>query len=389
MKHLKKFINGPLNVMRLEGKINGIEKVIYIFMDIHLKINMQTKCSDLRSVDIVNYLVDNFDQISEKDKIYDFFFEIQSTDINTLLTKTKKKYIHEIFDLFVSSFLIDRDKNVVSKSNTFPNVRLHYIDIRDYVINYHKALFALDGFVGKVIASGSISKDDIQEIKNLLKINVEEVMGIHDLIYGKRPQYPDFLAKKKYFIDKIRNKYHHKNINQKINMLIDTYLIKKFNDYFQYVESYYEKLDRFSKLLHVQQNDLYYDKSMRHNYGLPNYIKLDILKDVSQINEIKSSLEREIFVYLVDLFFLRRFLDKDYITNGIIYTGISHSSNYIFTLIKYFDFKITHYSYLKGTLEEFYELIKKADDKYDVESHIYPPKLVQCSDMTSFPKLFL
>lgn len=389
MQHSKEYINGPLNVMRLEGQINGISKVIYIFMDVHLKINMQTKCPNLRSIDIVNYLVKNFDQISEKDKIYDFFFEIQPTVINTQLTKTKKKYIHEIFDLFISSFKIDRDKNVVSKSNTFPNVRLHYIDIRDYVINYHKALFALDGFINKVIASGSISKDDIQEIKKLLKINVEEVMGVHDLIYNKKTQSPDILIKKEYLFNKIKSKYHHKNISQEINMLINTYLAKKFNDYFQHIASYYEKLDHLNKLLHVQQNDLYYDQNMRHNYGLPNYVKLDILKDISRINEIKSSLEREIFVFIVDLFFLRRFLDKDYITNGIIYTGISHSVNYIFILIKYFNFKITHYSYLKSTLEELYDHIKKADDKYDVESYIYPPKLIQCSDMTSFPKLFL
>ena len=30
-----KQINGPINVVRLEGKVNEIKKVIYLFMDIH------------------------------------------------------------------------------------------------------------------------------------------------------------------------------------------------------------------------------------------------------------------------------------------------------------------------------------------------------------------
>ena len=31
-------INGPINVIRLEGKINNIKKVLYIFMDVHVNI---------------------------------------------------------------------------------------------------------------------------------------------------------------------------------------------------------------------------------------------------------------------------------------------------------------------------------------------------------------
>jgi hypothetical protein len=36
-------INGPLNVVRLEGKINKIKKVIYVFLDIHIDVNNHTK----------------------------------------------------------------------------------------------------------------------------------------------------------------------------------------------------------------------------------------------------------------------------------------------------------------------------------------------------------
>jgi hypothetical protein len=77
-KH-KQFINGPVNVIRLEGKINNITKILYTFMDIHEDVSNQTKCADLRSNDIMQYLIKNFDEISEGEKIYDFFFEIQPT----------------------------------------------------------------------------------------------------------------------------------------------------------------------------------------------------------------------------------------------------------------------------------------------------------------------
>ena len=38
-------ISGPVNVVRVEGYINNIKKVLYLFMDIHVFVFHQTKCS--------------------------------------------------------------------------------------------------------------------------------------------------------------------------------------------------------------------------------------------------------------------------------------------------------------------------------------------------------
>jgi hypothetical protein len=35
MKTEEHHVNGPINVIRLEGKIGDIKKVVYLFMDIH------------------------------------------------------------------------------------------------------------------------------------------------------------------------------------------------------------------------------------------------------------------------------------------------------------------------------------------------------------------
>ena len=47
----------------------------------------------------------------------------------------------------------------------------------------------------------------------------------------------------------------------------------------------------------------------------------------------------EFFGRFTDIFFLRRFLDKEYITNAIVYAGALHINTYIDILIKEFDFK--------------------------------------------------
>ena len=39
-------INGPTNVVRLEGKVNNIKKVIYVFFDFHIEPNFQTTCDN-------------------------------------------------------------------------------------------------------------------------------------------------------------------------------------------------------------------------------------------------------------------------------------------------------------------------------------------------------
>lgn len=138
----------------------------------------------------------------------------------------------------------------------------------------------------------------------------------------------------------------------------------------------------------IPEDDLYCDQTTGCRYGLPMYTTLEILRELSLINEIKSKIELKIFTLITDLFFLRRFLDKDYIINGIIYSGISHSINYVFILLKLFDFKVTNFSYLKEKPELVFDIVIKSKESSDIASYIYPPKFRQCSNMTNFPKLF-
>ena len=72
MKNENNLINGPYNVVRLEGFVNDTKKIIYLFSDIH---DEKTECEDILSEDVHKYLLKIFDQALYKNKniIYDFF----------------------------------------------------------------------------------------------------------------------------------------------------------------------------------------------------------------------------------------------------------------------------------------------------------------------------
>ena len=74
-------ISGPTNIVRVEGTINGDNKVLYLFFDYHVK---ETKCSDYGSIDVIQL----FDKFTKEAKNYnnewDLFIE---DDINHIKNK--------------------------------------------------------------------------------------------------------------------------------------------------------------------------------------------------------------------------------------------------------------------------------------------------------------
>ena len=85
-------------------------------------------------------------------------------------------------------------------------------------------------------------------------------------------------------------------------------------------------------------------------------ILIKILKHGFTEREIKIKIQAEIYskmlinqdwmtwicAILTDLYFIRRFINKDYIKNGIVYTGCAHLYDITYILTKYFNFKITN-----------------------------------------------
>jgi len=72
---MPKFISGPVNYIKLIGSINGIQKIIYILMDVHNDIDSQTKCESFDTEEISHYI---YKKIKNAQKPLDFFMEIRS-----------------------------------------------------------------------------------------------------------------------------------------------------------------------------------------------------------------------------------------------------------------------------------------------------------------------
>ena len=163
-----------------------------------------------------------------------------------------------------------------------------------------------------------------------------------------------------------------------------------------------------------------FKKIMNHIYqtlildNLENIIKFikDIIYrcDYSIDNKSTDSLNRDIqylfnmnihfYVALTDLYFIRRFLDKNYIKNSILYTGSSHLYNITFILVKYFDFKVTNVYYHNPKFDimkkipnlpiKFLDYINILDNNM---TQTYGTKklngvLYQCTNLIDFPPNF-
>ena len=407
---LKKYVNGPVNVVRLEGKMFGIDKVLYVFMDVHQPVTEQTKCDDVRSKDFAQYLVDNFDDISKKDKIYDFFLEIFPTWLSpNTVSINKNIYLAEVRHLFIKSFYINREKNIISRSNTFPNIRFHYMDIRDYIFGLNP--FEIDDNITFVERKGYVIPQDIEHIKKIIGQVRGDIQSVYDIFYksdiiggAKKPAIPkseeelgkytaeEMRERLVQYVSKIRGRYKHPEVQKVVNLILDQYIEPIFKKVFILMDEYDSMLNKINSYLTIRPIDLVpADPSLEFygpSYGLPYKTQSYIIPDI--ITHWSTIFDTWIFLsaFLIDMYFIRRFLDKDYITNGIVYTGMLHSVAYIFTLMKYFDFKITHFHYLKESPQKLQELVKKMDNMYDLKQYIYPPIIYQCTNMSEFPPDF-
>ena len=126
------YINGPINFAHLRGSIDGIDKNIYFFMDSHYDLDNQTRCESFNSIDISQYL---YQKIIEAKKPLDFFMEIRSTNIDTIITNKRDIYIKEVISLFKSEYIVEKeeDNKIIRYSKSNPIVKLHYLDVRDHL----------------------------------------------------------------------------------------------------------------------------------------------------------------------------------------------------------------------------------------------------------------
>ena len=447
----KIYINGPVNVIRLEGQVNNIKKVIYIFMDFHESPQYQTECLNIRSKDIKEYFVENFDKIGETNKVYDFLVEYFPTSMSKY--PYKHIYITQIRKLFKSGMNIKDD--VVKMSKKFPNIRFHYLDIRDYTRVFIKAMDQLRNYITDIWHNG-FRENDTSLIKDSTNIITSHGKYLYDIFYDSKskiqrstsqnakpqsqsdkvraslipqsqsdkvraslipqsqsdkvraslipldpkpiiPRTAEALSKYtdkdtdkivRRIINKIKNIYNHQTVKKEINKYLNNELKYTFHKFFDAAN----KLNKFmvdnNKIIKHPFNKIYNAKDKGAMYGYSLKLRKNLANKLFQLEYDYDDYWNIFQLKIMDVYFLRRFLDKDYITNAITYTGGEHSMNYIRVLVKYFGFNITHFSYMKYDIKKTTDLIKKSKKYSEIQILFFPEILAQCSDLSTFPKLF-
>lgn len=395
-------INGPINVIRLEGKVGDIKKVIYLIMDIHQRLYHQTKCPSFSSLDLYQYLAIN---LKNTNFPIDFMFEITQTYLNQPSEYFKNIYIKEVVEFFKSEYF---------NKNNNSTVRYHFIDVRDYIYNtLNNYENVLRDIFNHINCNNVISLDTMEDIKHYMNLLMQELNYWESLLFGDLKNVKNItnqnlkrlntdkqlnmheiqknIKNVPKFIYKIRERYNNPEIREKINVIFKhiSYQFKYARDLSTYIITELEN----NKNSFVDSFVLKYDKCLQtFFYGQSSCSNLELIKNIVKSHEMLSYNILKLFSNIMDIYFLRRFLDKNYIKHALVYTGAAHSLNYLQHLITQYDFKITHVSYsFEKDLNKLNVRLKQFDDTSDrreFEKNFYPPQLIQCSDLSHFPKNF-
>jgi hypothetical protein len=394
-------INGPLNVVRLEGKINKIKKVIYVFFDIHVDVNNQTKCDNFDSIDIANYLAREFKTL---DKEIDFFMEGRTSELDLFLKDInfKDKYISEVIKFFAQNF----------KKNNFDNVRFHYIDIRDFFTDQIDKINNMNN-----ILLDNLSPSNFQSIDQL-KLNFKTIQEYHDqiieMIKNNGNNSNKVNSNKVNHINGEINKVNHingdtnKGMPKYIKKLSDKYINKEVKEkmlMFRYI--IIEKLEKQNKIIDeiIDVLNKYYKVAstsfdefgrkkiidlVDNTNKLPTYFMDEVpyMREFTDLYKKLSYENLQTFSLLMDSYFMRRFCDKDYILNAISYTGSAHSMAYVNFLCNQFDFEITHVAKSSEPIDVINKKLKAKFDYIGFAKYFFPKTLSQCVDLSDFPKNF-
>lgn len=436
-------INGPINIIRLEGVVNGIRKIIYVFMDMHEDVRNQTECENVYSKDVQSYFAESFYNISHSsdsksgsnDKIYDFFLEISPLDTENLgfgfghpeIVNLRDKYIRQVRKLFRRLFKYDVKKNEVSISDYFNNVRLHYMDIREYFDDTHiidMMMQDISDNTNYMLKNRDLYVnilDKNEKYYDYLKTHFSNILEIiHSYQTSKNKPFEKISVIKYHLISDSQSnrdtvitpeqegKKHYNNLNYLINKLYNSYqnnnvqkvIIEQIKILDDEILDLIKECDKQQKemeqLRHFAENqkDRFFNVADSNSYACSFGYGFDKINLVQKLSKIRNEQDYFFIKYIstflkfMDLYFLRRFLDKSYITNAITYTGGYHSRYYIHMLIKHFNFNITHVAYSVITnMDELNSTLKNIPVK-DYYKFLLPEYQSQCSDVTDFPKNF-
>ena len=359
-------INGPINIIRL---IND-KKIVYIFGDIHNNLNEQSEC--IYDKNTMNINIDQFFRKIFKrnpNKKFDFFYE-GFVDLDPIIDKNQQnqfkydfnykttKYFVQILKLVFNNIeLVD---NKIHTSKQFANIRLHYFNFRNQLLHINYIINNRSNFLQ--LKSSTNYNNIIHTLEDYKKMIIELKIFIQ--------------SNKNSYINKIMSRYQNKNIQEIILQIFNNNVIDLIDKILKLITDTIHYIDNTPKL---------------HNIFILINEKYDIQKLIYINIILIDNYIKNVYLNISDIYLIRRILDKEYINNSIIYTGVSHMIYITYILIKYFNFKITHVANINKSLDdtEINQLIKSKniidyDDVHYLENYLWN-NLNQCSNLFDFP----
>lgn len=390
------FLNGPLNYIELYS--DKTNQKLHLFMDYHRNITIQKKCNAYEAKDVDKYL---YKILSESSEIIDFFLEINPTDVNNEKKYySNDNYIKETRKIFRKLYK-EQKTNKEQHINQSQNIRLHYIDIRDYSF-YNEILLISYNLINEVeqykLSNINFIINELKYVSSTLifinscinKINKNENLNLNidsmDIINFKITQKSNNtdgvvtqLHQKQdiafqYLLLKILTKYNNED-NKKIiiDFFNNNYLILS-QEAINIINDLVIKLEEINKTFEfdVQNDKLNIDKIIINDKKNIVHFTSYYGKNEVEYFKYSTSILDELFKLdllllnlgsvFMDSFFLRRLIEKkNYVKKSIIYTGGYHTLVYIWFLIKFCDFKITDYYYVNINKLGLY------DNEYDID----------------------
>lgn len=364
----------------------------------HLRIQSETRCSNFMADDIHKYVIKTVH--NNKNTIYDFLLGISPKKLTQSSSDYKLTYQEEVGKIFLQEFRYDYVNDKVMSTKTIPNMRLHYVDIR-----YPLEMDTIE-IIGGMLNITSIASRDLYLYQSQIKLLDElrqKIIGnlsmVYDVYFKKEKQKGVQHGGKRIFemdtqeqldrlmteiINKIRNSYANNNVKKILVSTFDNIINYYYNNAAKYHDELIKELDHFEKL------DMKQKKSLRGLYDFM-YQSQDVKQYILNLSDIVDNFcmcVNGFFNSVMNIYFLRRFLDKKYITNSITYTGSFHACTYLHILVKYFDFEITHivHSDIKD-LKKLNAYVKKYTEPIDNKFMFtfLPEQLEQCVDLKDFP----
>lgn len=398
----RKEISGPVNVLRLEGEIDGITKVVYLFLDHHNNAFNQTECLNVYATDVNQYLAQTFHKLNGSSRVYDFFMELDTSEFRVdpeqreaMRTGSKAGYrsiyIGRVVKLIRSAVEYDPKTGRTEPSKVFQNVRLHYLDIREEFYAIMFPLLHLSDGVWGMMCNKVRHFDQPIRVMQEVKARVDSIIQTYEAVLANPDTKPDSTHPHPLFAQtalKLLIGYKHTDVKQ---ILSDLFKIK-FKDFSQLSNDLEQAIDIFGKM-----QTLLLDPPITLKYGTSEYdiekeqMYGSVLLDAYMIAVKISERSMVSIAWITDCYLLRRILDKDYITHSVIYSGGGHSGHYVQALVGDFGFRVTNASFSPfDTIDELNEAIRtKVKEGHAIDDLLIPSRNPpQCSDITLFPADF-